>query len=566
MRQLLNLSFGPVQPFIEAARRTRDLSQGSAMLLAAVQAAGRALQARHAAQILIPAVDDDTEEAWSRAAAANVLLAVLPVGGAAEAVRTAREAALAELEGWLDRAVRSRQVEIDVELGRAQIRALLEVFAGWAALPSDDAFAEARRTSARLLAASKAVRFRTPCPSGETARPKSPLLPQFESVLPVGDGFRLGRRYTERLLLDPRETLDGPSFAKRFAEQAPFASMRAVAGRGLYRAYADTEEGRALADLARRCSEEGLLAGQRFYAEELLYPVDAVPSTEADRAFLADAARARRGFLKAHNREMAARGYLAVLHADGDHMGRALSVLKTPDEVRDFSRSLAGFSRRAREIVDRHAAVGEADGDRRSTCVFAGGDDVLALLPLESAVDAAAELADAFRETMGAFDPGPDRPLTLSVGLAIVHHNSRLADAVAYSVELEHRAKAAGRSRIAIGARVRSGSDIEVVVPWDGNPAGQFREILDLYSSGTAPRGFAQDVAALASDFEDLVPVGAGIPLDHRHAEYERLCGKKTHANLERIVALRPDDGDYTRLGQVLRLVHFVSRPGGDLE
>ena len=75
--------------------------------------------------------------------------------------------------------------------------------------------------------------------------------------------------------------------------------------------------------------------------------------------------------------------YLAILVADGDKMGAAIAALCSPEEHRDFSRDLAGFADEARKIVNDHNGV----------LVYAGGDDVLAFLPVDKCLDCARELA-----------------------------------------------------------------------------------------------------------------------------------------------------------------------------
>ena len=105
--------------------------------------------------------------------------------------------------------------------------------------------------------------------------------------------------------------------------------------------------------------------------------------------------------------------YLAVLVADGDKMGAAISRLESPAKHRDFSLALAGFAEEARRITAAHQGV----------LVYAGGDDVLAFLPVDKCLDCARELHDVFAELLNAYGSP-----TLSVGLAIGHFMENLED------------------------------------------------------------------------------------------------------------------------------------------
>ena len=76
--------------------------------------------------------------------------------------------------------------------------------------------------------------------------------------------------------------------------------------------------------------------------------------------------------------------FYAMLLMDGDLLGALLQMYdKSPE---DISKSLSKFSLQAPGLIENENGV----------TVFAGGDDVLALLPLENALDAAIELRKAY--------------------------------------------------------------------------------------------------------------------------------------------------------------------------
>ncbi len=119
-------------------------------------------------------------------------------------------------------------------------------------------------------------------------------------------------------------------------------------------------------------------------------------------------------------------GYLAVLHMDGDSMGKHLSTLKSREEHTAFSAKLTQFATQiVPKIIKEHGGAG-------GLLVYSGGDDVLALLPLKHALKCAHELYKAFRALTG---------LTASAGIAITPHDLPLDNALEMARKAEETAK-----------------------------------------------------------------------------------------------------------------------------
>jgi len=105
--------------------------------------------------------------------------------------------------------------------------------------------------------------------------------------------------------------------------------------------------------------------------------------------------------------------YIAVIKADGDNMSQVLDGTRlkelgknvTPSRLSTLSSLINDTCEyRLRKIVE----------SREGEVIFAGGDDLLAILPGERALDAAMELSYAFREAM-------NNRCTMSAGIAIIH-------------------------------------------------------------------------------------------------------------------------------------------------
>lgn len=145
----------------------------------------------------------------------------------------------------------------------------------------------------------------------------------------------------------------------------------------------------------------------------------------------------------------AASPFYALLLMDGDHLGR---LLRDHDEA-EISDALSTFT----------ARVGEMISEKCGKTVYAGGDDVLALLPLDRALDAACELRQAYRET---FPANPDA--TISGAVVLAHYNVSLRAVLDEAHrQLEEEAKAGnGRDSLAITVLSSSGRNVAWVSTW----------------------------------------------------------------------------------------------------
>lgn len=148
-----------------------------------------------------------------------------------------------------------------------------------------------------------------------------------------------------------------------------------------------------------------------------------VKHNELDRRLIETAREA----LKALYRETGVTepsSYYAVLAMDGDHMGEAAKAFDTAEEYTTFSGGLTSFARKK-----MYPAVENAAG----RVVYAGGDDLLALLPLGGVFAAAEAIRTSFPEHANYH--------TISAGIAIVHRQHPLQAAVRAAKRAEHTAK-----------------------------------------------------------------------------------------------------------------------------
>ncbi len=109
--------------------------------------------------------------------------------------------------------------------------------------------------------------------------------------------------------------------------------------------------------------------------------------------------------------------FYALIIMDGDNMGRLLSVYSQRQS--EISKALADFAGGVLEIVE---------DKYNGKLIYAGGDDVMALLPLNTALYCAAELRDAYLQAFNNYVPEIIQKAegTISAGIVYAHMNTPL--------------------------------------------------------------------------------------------------------------------------------------------
>ncbi|MCW5941096.1 MAG: type III-B CRISPR-associated protein Cas10/Cmr2 [Fimbriimonadaceae bacterium] len=547
-RVLIRLAFGPVQGFIAAARKTRDLKAGSDLLVEV----GRAITAELARE---PGAAD-LAMIFPHATGVkgpNIVQFLIETEDPGALVERCRQAALDHLDTTYTETLGSEKV-VDHVLARAQIAAYLEFYAAWADCPTDADYPEALRTVNARFRARKALRDFPVSPSRVPTKgqprvslpPKSPLLPEFDTVVAVGGpGYTIEEAVQKRFSLGAREALDGLSLLKRrLGKGVSFPSTRTIA-------VADTADVEGAAD--RMATIRRLLRDTDFDLGDAVFG-ELEPEKGDDRRTLDPSVKktvekevgALRDVLAQDG--YALRPYFAVIHADGDSMGAALGALTEPAAHQRFSETLAkGFAGQASERLKLHGG----------TVVYAGGDDLLALAPLGSALSAAKAARDLFVDAMKEYG------MTLSVGIAVGHVSESLQDVVERARRMEGQAKALpDKDALAISVLPRSGGEIVARGRWTGAARDSTRleagdlEELALSAVAGAPRGLPYDVRREARELAALdAPEWAVRGAYGRQLERKRLDPKAFP-----LPAWVTTAGDLARFADLLVIAHFLTR------
>lgn len=492
---LMGLALGPVQDFISAARRTRDLWFGSRLLSDISKAAALALEAKHAT-LIFPAPNALKTDAG----VANVILARLPEAlSPAEARATARNAAIARWEQYAGDVRDIVREVIETQVWDEQVGDVVEFYAAAVPVESDAQYARARRRVMRLLAGRKA------CRDFQLAKgrrlPKSSLDGRRETVLRrrnAGDPLLEAAyaRVQKRMRLNPGEQLDAVGVVKRLAGglHAAYPSVSRMAADPWLRGVAERDPN-ALEELKGICGGLALTRVDRQRYPEFPFEGTAVyrrrlPELEKETGEPRGTYAAVDSAVRRLEKEKGfgePDPYLAILAADGDGIGAAISAIGDEPGHRNFSGLLAEFAGEARGTVELH----------RGTLVYSGGDDVLAFLPVDKCLACARELHDRFAELLKDFAGPP----TLSVGIAVGHFMEPLEDLLDFAREAERDAKRPDRDGLAVHVHTRGGSPLAVRARWPEAMDGQLSTLAEMHARNRIPDKAAYDLRELANAY-----------------------------------------------------------------
>ncbi|MEI7769224.1 MAG: type III-B CRISPR-associated protein Cas10/Cmr2 [Chloroflexales bacterium] len=515
------VTIGPVQDFIAAARRTRDLRAGSQLLSDLSREAAEFIRTMDArADLIFP-----SQEHLANHDVVNRILAVVFVPP--EDIGPRLEFHLREmLREQADKTfakIKSLHEVGTSNSAKDQVDELMEIF--WAGVTFTDDYHSDRDNVEAALAARKNTRdfFQ---PAYRDMVPKSSIDGTRESVIPEeyfpsrNDHNSIRRQKITQLFVlfgaGQAERLSGVDLFKRhyrasegyadFPSTSHFAALpllNRLSAQGLNYAAALQLYVEALAKLAAPTEKLNTprfdyLALTGGYDASLLF--EERLSDVVEESELKEARGALADFFAAATRGERPEPYYAILHADGDNMGKVIDYQAKPKSDQQaidgivrhkaFSQALDSFAEAVRKIVESE--------QYRGALVYAGGDDVLAFLPLDTAVACAKHLADSFADALKDYKGEHGEAATLSVGLAVCHHIEPLSDALNLARAAEKIAKKAkAKNSLAITLSKRSGADITVAGSWQGDFYERLNRFVQLHQVDALPDGAAFELRDL---------------------------------------------------------------------
>ena len=423
-----------------------------------------------------------------------------------------------------------------------QVKDTLEFYAVW--VPLGDSYKQARCAAEQALAGRKNLRDFRPWAHDRAGAPKSSLDGARVSVL----GDDRGKPEFRRLRIANGEQLDAIGLIKRAGfEPEQFVPIVNVAA-GAWLQQAAKEAPKKLEQVRQACRRAGIHRVERpelpvvapfCFDASVLYPsrwaatfkeLD-TPRSQSEAAAWGEAHV--RPLLKAVKSDPPA--YVACLVADGDRMGAALDRLLTAEKNRQLSKALAEFPAAARKVVEEQCY---------GSLIYAGGDDVLAFLPVATAADCAAKLAEQFRHIMAAALASAGPP-TLSVGIGIGHFMEQMSELLALARRAERLAKdQAGRDALAIIFDKRSGGERTLHLKWSSDPVARLRtdaaRLEDSLSSGKV-----YELGALLRRFGNVPEAQVGRALAVYAAGVLEHAGDGKSATLGDLGLCDPPDGGF---------------------
>jgi len=498
---VLLFSLGPVQAFIASGRRCRDLWYGSTLLSDLAAEAALAVE-RVAGEGALVFPGGAVNDILGKASVANRVLVRVPGDlalaervalAAKDAVNSKLDAILREAFDRVGRGDPQRDQHFHREVAEAQVADLIEV--QWAAVEEGNGgYDRARKRVDRILAQRKNSRTWGPS-TWAAAVPKSSLDGALESVLDESlyDGGLSSEELYKRYRAHASERLSGVDLLKRFGRRGSegandwanrweerffstshMAALSWMVGVGRQ---GDAYMGEAVQRYVEALRQLGPVASADLQVAPrptegfgradggLLFEGrldDLAQEAGADDAKLDAARSALRGVIR-RGRSLGCGepgAYYAVLTADGDHMGRLIDSLLGHEAHQQLSRKLVEFASQARRAVEAH----------QGSTLYAGGDDVMAFLPLHTALQCAEELHRAFGQAVGELAAQAGVASALSVGVAVAHHLSPLDETLQLARSAEMLAKQS-RDSLAVVVDKRGGATLEVSGRWNGDDA-----------------------------------------------------------------------------------------------
>ncbi len=573
--RLLLVSLGPIQEFIASARRCRDLWFGSWLLSDLSKAAARAMAAEPGCGIESLVFPGATSlaalDAGRDTTVANKIL--VRVEGDAERVEAVAERGRSAMQERLrqlrDKAFAKvgqgdpkRSHHFKEETARRQVDDLIEYL--WVSVQETggpEAYRDARLDAERALAARKNTRTWPQPTWGLKDVPKSSLDGVRESVLdedlfdpPVSGGRRDPALSPEQRRVQygihGSERLCGVGLLKRhgvmmgevgsIGRERFFSTSHLAAQPLMQRIMSDAKR----SDLEKKWMEfvgylaafDGLLEKEFSTGSpkksEFFGRLDGVLLFESRLSevlkewkldvHLPKALKLQREFLKIAADESSAEPipYFAILVADGDRMGAVIDHQPSFGDHRRLSIALDDFAQQARDIVEQHGG----------SAIYAGGDDVMAFVPLHRALACAETLAQRFREKLGSWQDKDGNAPTLSAGLGIVHHLEPMDVSLKVARDAEKLAKRSGRNALCIAVDKRSGSKVEVVGQW-AEFVEMVKALQDLLQNDLISDKAGYELSSLARLMDSADPGDVASLTKILDSESRRILGRKRAAH-----------------------------------
>lgn len=565
-KTLLLISIGPVQEFIASARKLRDLWFGSFILSELSKTVARYLH-ENGAELIFPSQQNvaDLNENSSFNVANKIIAEVASVDDAERLHKRAKEIWQQKIEvigrqtiEFITTNYKKEEIDIDGDRFVKECSDYGEFYAVWVDFATPDSYTYAWKRVHELLAARKSARFFT-APGWEGAGLRKNSL----------DGMR-ETVFTAReikgitAILKKNERLDAMGCIKRFypfiakKESKYFDDLADIALvpwlDGIIQPV-NIRNLTAFQDTVLDCKDKYKLqrsskrplsnnsAIKQPILSELYFNIKKDVEEMVGAANIEKVYKAREKLFKEYREPSK---YAMVLHGDGDKMGDLINALTSADGHRKVAERLSDFAKEVEKIVNQH----------EGSLIYAGGDDVMAILPLHTGIKCANQLRTTFSELLGGLikelelEDIPDVP-TFSAGIAIVHYLEPLDHAIGLARRAEKKAKDNGRNSLAIIQSKRSGPEVVICGKWLNEKdlpgiADRFTAIVELYNSTDSilPMRLGYQLREIAETAGDIISFtvvdGKNNPTNAAAAMVKRIIMHKNDGDIKKEKDLMP--------------------------
>ena len=245
--------------------------------------------------------------------------------------------------------------------------------------------------------------------------------------------------------------------------------------------------------------------------------------------------------------------YYAAIALDADKMGEKNREAKNKEEHEEHSKQLIQYTKDALQIIER---------DHLGKMTYAGGDDLLALANLKDLLP----ILKGLREKFPGFT-------TASAGVCIAHHKVPLGTVFQQARRMEKKAKQDGRDRLGMTLLKHSGNISEAVTKWkygDLDVIAISQALIDLLRDDEVSKRFLYDFretfVKLIKDDNDYNALGRQLIqtefrriMERAHSTKGTLTevGEKTIDLLARLI---PYVKPFSHFLEYLEIVNFIAR------
>lgn len=222
---------------------------------------------------------------------------------------------------------------------------------------------------------------------------------------------------------------------------------------------------------------------------------------------------------------------VSILQMDGDKMGKWISgenrnknsEIPHPVYQKMVSRTLNNFTKSVPKVVKKYKGI----------LIYAGGDDVLAILPSEKVLKTADQIRNiysginkekidgcifkngwAYKDGIPIYNMMGEA--TMSAGITVFAKNFNLKTALSESRKMEKAAKEDGRNKF--GFAVIKGNKIEETISeWEYEDYAIIPNVVSLYDlTSKEEQSYSHVIFKIIEDFETLAITPKGLSLDNK--------------------------------------------------